>query len=669
MDGPDAVDAFIERFSLFENTPMRGGRRRKHAAPFFKQRSGERALYNQRARDQISEVDSTRTNSMPRREANLWGPPDELDAITRFFKKESLCDFCLRTPVISLIRRLGSDVAISTKVITADTPCRLCQVLGSTEAEPKILVPDPGSWMQIQLLSDWIQECHREHQHEMPLCSSESPRLENRDGSSSTRQPGAPLRLIDVGSGRVPLRVKLVDNKVQKPPPYIALSHRWTSATGLCSTTSHNLEARYGDNDGILIADLPPTFQHAIHATRRLGIGYIWIDSLCINQEDEREKGQECARMELIYRQAYCVFAATSDESPMCGLFDRPFLGQPFYIPNNPGNTSLLIRKFDRQASFERDIQSAQLNTRGWVFQERALAVHTIHFCAREVYWECGTMTRRESPTLVGGPPEALNPLGSSYFPEITPTRSVSAIEAFQRYSRLGLTYHADRSLAILGLEYRLAIHLKTPFIYGIQANNAIRTLFWKRSSDTPLLEIRPRVPSWSWMSRMGSIVYVQLKPDVPKELQLKYATVPFRDHGDVVYQNNDTRYFCQLGSILDEVETKGISVYSLDTWTGLVLAQKLIGWVCFDDATKKLPKKLHRVIICSGQSEEGELLTLGAAGRKCDFALLVAPDQDVRAREVDGTNQEPGYYRRVGVGIFVQDALKPQDRGRIAIL
>lgn len=241
----------------------------------------------------------------------------------------------------------------------------------------------------------------------MPLCSGESTRLENRDGNSSARQPLAPLRLIDVGSGKVlPFRVKLVDNKFQIPPPYIALSHRWTSATGLCSTTSNNLEARYSDTDGILIAGLPLTFQHAIHATRRLGLGYIWIDSLCINQEDDLEKGQECARMELIYRQAYCVFAATSDESPINGLFDRPFLDRPFCIPNNPSNTSLLVRKFDRQASFERDTQSAQLNTRGWVFQERALAVHTIHFCAREAYWECGTMTRRESPTLVGGPLE-----------------------------------------------------------------------------------------------------------------------------------------------------------------------------------------------------------------------------------------------------------------------
>lgn len=116
-------------------------------------------------------------------------------------------------------------------------------------------------------------------------------------------------------------------------------------------------------------------------------------------------------------------------------------------------------------------------------------------------------------------------------------------------------------------------------------------------------------------------------------------------------------------------VETKDISVHFLDTWTALILAQKLIGWVCFDDASKKLPEKLRRVVICSGQSEEGELLTLGAAGRKCDFALLVEPDQDVITAEVDGTNQEPGYYRRIGVGIFVQDALKPQDQGRIMIL
>ncbi|RWA03387.1 hypothetical protein EKO27_g11718 [Xylaria grammica] len=502
---------------------------------------------------------------MPQNEPNLWGPPNELDAITRFFEEESLCDFCLRTPIVSLIRRRTSDVTTYAGANTTVTPCRLCQLMGTTEENPKVL-------------------------------------------------------------------------------------HVMGSIDTIC------LYAR----------------------ANRLG-WYIWIDSLCINQEKNGpEKLLECARMELIFRQAYCVFAATFDESSMYGLFDRPSLGQPFHIPDIPGDTSLLVRDFDRQASFERDTQNAQLNTRGWVFQERALAVHTIHFCAKEAYWECGQTTCRESPTLDDCPSESTNPLSTSYFPEPPPTDSVSAMEAFRRYSRLGLTNPSDRALAIMGLEYRLAIHLKTCFIYGIQANDAARTLLWKRSSETSMLEIPPgetapeeipparappRVPSWSWMSRTGSIDYVRVKLDTPGTFQLKYETVPFRTGLSVAYQNTETKFFCQLKSTLHVVETEDMSVHVLDTWKGLVRAQELVGWVCFDDARSELPGTLKSMVMCSGQSEEGELLTRGDAGGECHFALLVEAEPDV------DPGQESKYYRRIGVGIFVQDVLNPQGEGEVRLL
>ncbi|KAI0449712.1 hypothetical protein F5B21DRAFT_33832 [Xylaria acuta] len=172
----------------------------------------------------------------------------------------------------------------------------------------------------------------------------------------------------------------------------------------------------------------------------------------------------------------------------------------------------------------------------GLVFQERASAVHTIHFYETEAYWERGSMIWRESPTL-GDSLVAPNRLGSSYFPELTPHDNVSAQDVFLQYSRFDLTESIDRPPAILGLEYRLAIHLRTPLTYGVQANNAAQSPLWKRSSDVPMRKIRPRVPSWSWMSRTGPIMYVQLKECTPGRFQRKYETISLRDHHAVVYQ------------------------------------------------------------------------------------------------------------------------------------
>lgn len=57
---------------------------------------------------------------------------------------------------------------------------------------------------------------------------------------------------------------------------------------------------------------LPSTFQDAITVTRRLGIAYIWIDSLCIVQDDAQDWEREAAKMALIFESAYLTIAATA---------------------------------------------------------------------------------------------------------------------------------------------------------------------------------------------------------------------------------------------------------------------------------------------------------------------------------------------------------------------
>jgi hypothetical protein len=63
---------------------------------------------------------------------------------------------------------------------------------------------------------------------------------------------------------------------------YIALSHCWGSDQNL-TTERATLPERLR---GIGWDTLPKTFQDAINITRMLGIRYLWIDSLCIIQND-----------------------------------------------------------------------------------------------------------------------------------------------------------------------------------------------------------------------------------------------------------------------------------------------------------------------------------------------------------------------------------------------
>lgn len=70
----------------------------------------------------------------------------------------------------------------------------------------------------------------------------------------------------------------------------------------------------------------PATFYDAIRVTRMLGVQYLWIDSLCIIQNDARDWQIESSRMGDVYRNAYLTIAACCASSDSEGfLRPRPF--------------------------------------------------------------------------------------------------------------------------------------------------------------------------------------------------------------------------------------------------------------------------------------------------------------------------------------------------------
>lgn len=80
---------------------------------------------------------------------------------------------------------------------------------------------------------------------------------------------------------------------------------------------------------GIDWDDLPRTFQDAVITTRAIGIQYLWIDSLCIIQDDLGDWRQESSKMAEVYTNAWLTIAASYARDSTEGLFDacyRPSL-------------------------------------------------------------------------------------------------------------------------------------------------------------------------------------------------------------------------------------------------------------------------------------------------------------------------------------------------------
>lgn len=93
-----------------------------------------------------------------------------------------------------------------------------------------------------------------------------------------------PTRVIDLGPSAGEMLPKLYHSSGEKAP-YIALSHCWGSNQTF-KTEKATLSKRCA---GININELPKTFRDAIAVTKKLRMRYLWIDSLCIVQDDRYE--------------------------------------------------------------------------------------------------------------------------------------------------------------------------------------------------------------------------------------------------------------------------------------------------------------------------------------------------------------------------------------------
>jgi hypothetical protein len=297
---------------------------------------------------------------------------------------------------------------------------------------------------------------------------------------------------------------------------YLALSHRWgddpNQHTG--RTLKQNHVARY---NRIHPDEIPLNFKDAIAVARGIGIQYLWIDSLCIIQDDDDDWKRESVRMEQVYSNAKCVLAASSASSSMEGFLNR-HTALPSFIPlqSESGDISYISKNID---NFKGDVDESILNTRGWTLQERALAQRTIHFSKNQVYFECSKGVQCES--LIRYTNESASLLGDSDFPSAVETRykggRVMLVQSlYNQYSKRAFWDAQDRPIGISGLERRLALAFNTRGGYGVFQSFLERNLLWKKGDETqPLKRIQfplgRNVPTWSWMAYDGVISYVDV--------------------------------------------------------------------------------------------------------------------------------------------------------------
>jgi hypothetical protein len=140
--------------------------------------------------------------------------------------------------------------------------------------------------------------------------------------------------------------------------------------------------------------DWPKTVLDAVEVTRQLGLQYLWVDRLCIDQSNIEEKSYLVSRMATIYEEAEFTIVAAAGAGAshgLPGIRSTPRLPQPKYFLDS-GNLLVSMLRDPR-----RDILDSQYWTRGWTYQEGVLSNRRIVFTDQQVYWECRRMASHES--------------------------------------------------------------------------------------------------------------------------------------------------------------------------------------------------------------------------------------------------------------------------------
>jgi hypothetical protein len=159
----------------------------------------------------------------------------------------------------------------------------------------------PGS-IDTELVKSWLSDCHNGH----PLCESKSiiHHLE-------LFLPANAL-LVDVHDNCI-----VFDHPLY--PVYAALSYKWGGTKQFLTTIDQlNSLSTPGDLDD---RPLPRTVRDAITLTRDIGMQYIWIDALCIVQDDFEHMKSQILKMHRIYGEAAVTIIAASSEDADGGLF------------------------------------------------------------------------------------------------------------------------------------------------------------------------------------------------------------------------------------------------------------------------------------------------------------------------------------------------------------
>ncbi|KAF2743388.1 hypothetical protein M011DRAFT_410626, partial [Sporormia fimetaria CBS 119925] len=194
---------------------------------------------------------------------------------------------------------------------------------------------------------------------------------------------------------------------------------------------------------------LPRTTRDAVHTTFGLGYEHLWVDSMCIVQDDAKEMVEEVAKMPSIYSNALCTIAAKCSDSVEKGFLSRPKYTVFGFDARWASNRGRLSGSGKVHGIALNNYGQEPLEARGWALQERILSQRILDFGLRQLRWHCDGLQGGTFLTDGWTPvPEAV-----SHKPRSSGGYWEGIVE---EYTKRRLTFPSDRAVAISGIAQAL---------------------------------------------------------------------------------------------------------------------------------------------------------------------------------------------------------------------
>lgn len=208
-------------------------------------------------------------------------------------------------------------------------------------------------------------------------------------------------------------------DKQKQRPPYVALSHFFADIAEESVTAQLRATNIEKLKTTIPLDTIPRIFRHAVTIAANIGIGYLWIDALCVLQDSEEDQSSEFSQRGLVFSNATCTISTSELSSSGCFATKPPsYMDRDCRIlADHDRHTSLVVRPGSSHDYHDRsaDINElfichvdSQALTRWSLrsFQDRLLSRRVLHFCGDEgVLFECNTMRASDHSKYQDGVP------------------------------------------------------------------------------------------------------------------------------------------------------------------------------------------------------------------------------------------------------------------------